>query len=224
MIAPLLTAAFFAGTTASPLDAARDAQDRPALERLANEAAASAAKAPKDAGAQFRAALAASYLAEVEIELRDKKAAHGAALRGIEAAQKAIALRPGDAENYRILATLCGQAITDMLSGLNYGPRAKDAVNKALELAPKSSQVWVAEGVGNYYLPAQLGGGLDQAIANFRKAVSLDSRDAEAWLWLGIALRKQNRDAEARQALGKSLALDPNRVWVRQQLEKTPAK
>jgi Flp pilus assembly protein TadD len=37
-------------------------------------------------------------------------------------------------------------------------------------------------------------------------------------------LRKQNRDAEARQAFGKALALDPNRVWVRQQLEKTPAK
>ena len=27
-----------------------------------------------------------------------------------------------------------------------------------------------------------------------------------------------------RQAFGKALALDPSRVWVRQQLEKTPAK
>ena len=111
-----------------------------------------------------------------------------------------------------------------MLSGLNYGPRAKEAINKAVALAPKSSSVWVARGVGNYYLPAQLGGGVAEAVTDFHKAIDLDSRNAEAWTWLGIALRKQNQDAEARKAFGKALALDPNRVWVRQQLEKTPAK
>jgi Flp pilus assembly protein TadD len=82
----------------------------------------------------------------------------------------------------------------------------------------------VARGVGNYYLPSQLGGGAALAIADFRKAIDLDSRNAEAWVWLGIALRKQNQDAEARKAFGKALALEPSRVWVRQQLEKTPAK
>jgi hypothetical protein len=39
-----------------------------------------------------------------------------------------------------------------------------------------------------------------------------------------VALRKENKDAEAREALTKALALDPNRVWVKQQLEKTPSK
>jgi len=223
MIVHLMMAGLLAGTL-SPLELARDTQDRPALERLVNEAAAAAGKAPKDAAAQFRVALASSYLAEVEIEMHDKKAARQAAVRGIEAADRAIALKPDDEENYRVLATLCGQAITDMLSGLNYGPRAKDAVSKAVSLAPKSSPVWVARGVGNYYLPAQLGGGASQAVADFRKAIELDARNAEAWTWLGVALRKQNQDAEARQAFEKSLALDPNRVWVRQQLEKTPAK
>jgi Flp pilus assembly protein TadD len=41
---------------------------------------------------------------------------------------------------------------------------------------------------------------------------------------LGVALRKDNHDDEARKAFEKSLALDPRRVWTRQQLEKTPAK
>jgi len=223
MIAHLLMAGFFAGTL-TPLEVARDTQDRPALERLVNEAARAAAKSPQDPAAQFRVALASSYLAEVEIEVHEKKAAQQAAMRGIQAAEKAILLKPEDAENYRILATLCGQAITDMLSGLNYGPRAKEAINKAVALAPKSSSVWVARGVGNYYLPAQLGGGVAEAVTDFHKAIDLDSRNAEAWTWLGIALRKQNQDAEARKAFGKALALDPNRVWVRQQLEKTPAK
>ncbi|MGO9231657.1 MAG: tetratricopeptide repeat protein [Bryobacteraceae bacterium] len=223
MIVHLLMAGMLAGTL-SPLESARDAQDRTALARFVNEAAAAAANAPKDAAAQFRLALASSYLAEVEIETHDKKAAQQAAVRGVQAAERAIALNPNDAENYRILATLCGQAINDIMSGLSYGPRAKDAVNTAVSLAPKSSAVWVARGVGNYYMPAQFGGGAAQAVADFRKAIELDSNNAEAWLWLGIALRKQNNDAEARQAFGKALALNPNRVWVRHQLAKTPAK
>jgi tetratricopeptide (TPR) repeat protein len=223
MIVHLLMAGFLAGTL-SPLETARDAQDRAALARLVNEAAGAAAKAPKDAAAQYRMALASSYLAEVEIETHDKKAAHEIAVRGIQAAERAVALQPNDAEGYRILGTLCGQAITDILSGLNYGPRAKDAINKAVSLMPKSSPVWVARGVGNYYMPAQFGGGAAQAVADFRKALELDGNNAEAWLWLGIALRKQNQDGEARRAFAKALELDPNRVWVRQQLDKTPAK
>ena len=93
-----------------------------------------------------------------------------------------------------------------------------------MERAPKSSAVWVAHGVGNYYLPAQLGGGAAQASADFRKAIELDPKNAEAYLWLGVSLRKENKDAEARQALTKALELNPNRVWVKQQLDKTPSK
>jgi hypothetical protein len=43
-------------------------------------------------------------------------------------------------------------------------------------------------------------------------------------LWLALSLRKENRNAEARQAFAKSLELNPNRIWTRQQLEKTPVK
>ncbi|MBZ5586543.1 MAG: tetratricopeptide repeat protein [Acidobacteriia bacterium] len=91
-------------------------------------------------------------------------------------------------------------------------------------MAPKSSSVYVARGVGNYYLPAQLGGGPKNAIADFRKAIELDGKNAEAYLWLGIALHKDNRNAEARRALQKALDLDPNRLWAKQQLEKIPAQ
>ena len=40
----------------------------------------------------------------------------------------------------------------------------------------------------------------------------------------GITLRKLNRNAEARAAFTKSLQLNPERIWTKQQLEKTPAK
>ena len=223
MVLQLVLAGFFV-QGATPLEAARDRQDRPALERFVRESEAAAARAPNDAEAHYRCALASSYLAEVDQELHDKKAARQAAEVGIKAAEKAVALKPDNAENYRILGTLSGQAITDLISGLTYGPRAKDAIAKALARAPNSSTVYVARGVGNYYLPPQLGGGLESAVADFHKAIELDPRNAEAYLWLGLSLRKENKDAEARRAFEKSLELDPNSIWAKQQLSKTPEK
>src|SRR6202021_2646961 len=140
---------------------------------------------------QYRLALAASYSAEVAIEQHDRKAGRAMAERGIKACEKAVALKPDRAEYYRVLAMLYGQAITDIMSGLSYGPRSKDAITKAVERAPKSSEVYVARGVGNYYLPPQLGGGIPAALADFHKAIELDAKNAEAYLWLGVCLRKE---------------------------------
>jgi tetratricopeptide (TPR) repeat protein len=219
----VLLAGFLAAPP-SPLETARDLQDRAALERIVEDYSAPAAKAPNDAEAQYRLALACSFQAEVAIELRDKKAGQQAAQRGIQAGEKAVSLKPDSAEYYRVLGTLYGQAIVDLPSGLTYGAKAKEAINKAVEKAPKSSAVYVARGVGNFYLPAMLGGGPKPAIDDFRKAIELDPKNAEAYLWLGVSLHKDNRDAEARLAFAKSLELNPKRVWARQQLDKTPAK
>ena len=71
---------------------------------------------------------------------------------------------------------------------------------------------------------AAFGGGPDLALKDFQKAIQLDPKLAEAHLWMGIALRKLNRNGEARSALNKALQLNPDRVWTKQQLEKTPAQ
>ena len=220
----LLLAGFLAVPPPSPLETARDLQDRATLEKLVGEYSAASAKAPNDAETQYRVALACSYQAEVAIELHDKKAGQQAAERGIKAGEKAVSLKPDSAEYYRVLGTLYGQAIVDISSGLTYGPKAKEAINKAVEKAPKSATVYIARGVGNFYLPAMLGGGAKPAIEDFRKAIELDSKNAEAYLWLGVSLHRDNRDGEARRAFAKSLELNPRRVWTKQQLEKTPAK
>jgi tetratricopeptide (TPR) repeat protein len=68
-----------------------------------------------------------------------------------------------------------------------------------------------------------LGGGIDLAIRDFQKAIELNPKSDDAYLWLGLAMRKSNRNAEARKAFARSLELNPNRVWTKQQLEKTPA-
>lgn len=203
---------------------ARDRQDRTALEKMAGDLRAIAEQQPKDANAQYRAALAESYSAEIAVELRDKPAAKNAAQAGIDAAERAVNLKPDSAEYQRILGTLCGQMISSNgLAALKYGSCALNSVNKAIELDPKSSMAYVSHGVGNYYLPPAFGGGMEAAIKDFRKAIDLDPKNSEAWLWLGLALRNSNQTEEARKAITKSVELNPNRVWAKQQLEKTPA-
>jgi tetratricopeptide (TPR) repeat protein len=222
----IVTSALFAisGFNDSELIKARDRQDKAALEKMIGDLKPQAEKDTKDAAAQYRLALAESYSAEVAIETHDKAAAKNAAQAGIDAAQRAVDLKPDSSEYQRILGTLCGQMISgNGLAGLKYGKCALSAVNKAIELDPKSSINYLSHGVGNYYLPAALGGGYDLAIKDFQKAVELNPKNADAYLWLGIALRKVNQPEEAHKAIAKSVELNPNRVWAKQQLDKTPA-
>jgi tetratricopeptide (TPR) repeat protein len=217
-------AAILSGATRD-LEQARDRQDRPTLERIAAEYGSSATKQGNNANAQYLSAVAQSYLAEVATELKDKNGGRSAAETGIKAAEKAVALQPSVAEHHRILGTLCGQVIpANVLAGLKYGRCALDSINKAVELDPKSAIAYVSRGVGNYYLPAAFGGGPEVALKDLQKAIQLDPKLAEAHLWMGITLRKLNRNGEARAAFTKALQLNPARVWTKQQLEKTPAQ
>lgn len=207
------------------LQKARDTQNRGAIERIASQFNAAAEKQPNDVQAQYRLALAQSYLAEVAMEQSDKNQARAAAEAGMKAAEKAVTLQPSVSEYHRLWGTLCAQVIpANVLLGLKYGRCAQDEVNKALQLDPKASANYLSHGVGNYYLPATFGGGVDAAIKDFQKAIDLDPRSSDAHLWLGIALRKANRNAEARKELQKALDLEPARAWAKQQLAKTPAR
>jgi len=219
----LLFACAAAAVLPPDLKQARDRQDRAALDRLAADAAAAAQGRREDPAAQYRAALAELVRAEVYMELRDRNGARAAAENGIRAAEKAVALKPSNGEYHRVLGALCAQVIpANPLLGLRYGKCAMDEVSRAVELDPKSADAWLSRGVGNFYLPESFGGGAELALKDIDKALQLDPSHADAWLWRGIVLRKLNRNGEAREAIRKSLQLNPSRLWARQQLEKTP--
>ncbi|MBX9603248.1 MAG: tetratricopeptide repeat protein [Bryobacteraceae bacterium] len=210
---------------AGDLEKARDAQDRAALARLIEGLSGKAKAAPQNAAAQYQLAYANSLLAEVAIEQRDKAAGKSAAETGIAAAEKAVALDGKNSEYHRLLGTLCGQVIpANVLAGLKYGRCALESVNKAIELNPKSGDNYLARGVGNYYLPESFGGGVNKAIGDIEKAIQLNPKSSDAHVWYGVALRKANRNAEARKAFETALKLNPARVWAKQQLDKTPAQ
>jgi len=217
---------FLAGSPANPeLQKARDAQNLPKLDQIAAQLSAAADHQPADARAQYEAALAQSTLAEVATEMHDKAQARSAAEAGMRAAERAVALKPGEAEYHRIWGTLCGQETASLgaLGALKYGHCALDEVNKSMALDSREPMNYLSRGIGNYYLPAAFGGGVELAIKDFEKAIALDPKSADAHLWLGIALRKLNRNAEAHKEFELAVKLNPARLWAKQQLEKTSA-
>ncbi len=196
----------FACLAAPPPDAwltARDSQDRPALDAIAAGARKAADANPKSAAALYQAALAQSMRSEVAMEVRDKRAAGAAAEEGIELARKAIAIDGANFEYHRMLGTLCGQVIpANVLLGLRYGQCALDEVSKAIELNPKSSAAWLSRGVGNYYLPERFGGASRQGDWGFQESNRTRfGATPQAHMWLGLALGKLQRNAEAHMAL-----------------------
>ncbi|MDZ7637911.1 MAG: tetratricopeptide repeat protein [Bryobacterales bacterium] len=200
---------------------ARDRQDLPSLHGVAAKAEAGASDAsPKSL---YAAALARSFEAEIALELGKKGEAAAAAEAGIALARRLVAASPAVAEHRRLLGTLCGQVIpANLMSALQYGRCAREEIDAALRLDPKSAWGYLGRGVGNYYLPEAFGGGIDKAIRDFRQANSLDPNLADSWLWLGIALRKNGDHSGARAALSKARSLAPSRIWIQRQLEKTP--
>jgi tetratricopeptide (TPR) repeat protein len=222
----LLTATLLALTApVSELEHARDRQDRAALDSMISRLQ-TAVKAGNSAASQYELALAYSYAAEVAMEQRDKRKAEEYAESGMEAAKKAVDGKPNAAEYHRVYGNLCGQVIpaNPILGSLKYGQCARDELEKAIQLDPKLAMAYVSRGVGNYYLPEQLGGGVTLALKDFDKAIALNPNLSDAYLWKGIALRKANRNAEAHQTLAKAVQLSPDWVWAKEQLQKTPAQ
>jgi tetratricopeptide (TPR) repeat protein len=211
-----------ANPTVPDLVNARDRQDLNAIDQIIQQTQAQA----KAATGYYALALAYSYGAEVAMELHDKKKSEAFAEAGLAQARNLVALNDKNAEYHRILGELCGQVIpaNPLMGTLKYGQCARDEIDKAIQLDPKLAIAYVSRGVGNYYLPAQMGGGPEIAIKEFDKAIALDPRLADAYLWKGVALRKMNKNAEAHQAFERALQLDPNRLWAKEQLAKTPAR
>jgi lipoprotein NlpI len=228
---PLLLLALFQiwpiafGQTAGIEEQLRKARDLQQLEQLSDLAdrLTREARKSKQPNALYLAALARSYQAQVYLETGRKPDSAETALAGMDLAELAVAGRQDSAEFHRLLGTLCGQIIpADPWKGIGYARCAKEEIDLALKLDPELALAWVSRGVGLYYLPPAFGGGPEKAELDFRKALRLDADLGEAYLWLGMSLRKQNRMAEARRALEAAGKRMPDSQWLKKQLESLP--
>jgi tetratricopeptide (TPR) repeat protein len=79
------------------------------------------------------------------------------------------------------------------------------------------------------FTPKMFGGGSDKAEQDLRKAIVLFETDrpvapapswgrADAYIWLGQALQKEEKPAEAKAAYEKALEIQPGNQWVQRVL------
>jgi tetratricopeptide (TPR) repeat protein len=115
------------------------------------------------------------------------------------------------------------------LSGMTLGPKSSGLVDRAMELDPKNPRVWLIRGMSAMFTPKMFGGGTDKAERDLQKAIELFDAErpvapapswghADAYVWLGQALQKDEKNDEARAAYQKALAVQPGYVWVQRVL------
>jgi serine/threonine-protein kinase len=135
--------------------------------------------------------------------------------RGIEHFEQAIALDSNFALAYSGLAEalmLLGDVVgvTANIMPVEYMPRARELVLQALDLDSELSDGHrVLSWIRWYY-------DYDYAAAEHeaRIAIDLDSTDAAAWDYYGLALSVVGRDEEAVAAFRRAIELDPVAPWI----------
>ena len=115
------------------------------------------------------------------------------------------------------------------LSGMTLGPKSSGLLDRAKEMEPKNPRVWLISGMSAMFTPKMFGGGTDKAEQDLKKAIALFETDApvapapswgraDAFIWLGQALQKNEKIDDARVAYQKALEIQPGNQWVQRVL------
>src|SRR6202165_6130705 len=130
------------------------------------------------------------------------------------------------AETHALLAMTMGRMIgLDQIYSPTLGPLIPKEMNAAITMAPNNPRIWLLRGIQSFYTSEEYGGGLPVAETQLKKAIELFATDnpappapswgkAEAYVWLGQGVQKQNRIAEARAAYNKALSVQRDYPWV----------
>jgi tetratricopeptide (TPR) repeat protein len=140
------------------------------------------------------------------------------------------------AENDALLTAVLGYLIgADNSRGPELGPMIMTRNSRALSLGPLNPRVMLILGIGKLFTPPEYGGGASEAEKDLSTAVRLFDADhpppplpswgrAEAYAWLGQALQREGKTAEAKTAFDKALALEPNYGLVKNMMTPSVAK
>lgn len=139
--------------------------------------------------------------------------------------ERSIQLRPMP-ESYAVLSSIIGRQIGYYpLQGDIYILAAQEATMNGLNLNSDNPRVWLMNGIAAFYTMPQHGGGYPVVEKLLRRAIRFFEAEkveppmpswghAEAYVWLGQALAKQGKLAEARVAYDKALQIEPTFGWV----------
>lgn len=141
--------------------------------------------------------------------------------------ERAAQLEPRNADVRALLGSTYGTLIGSAPErGAELGPKSRKELQRAAELEPHNPRVHLLLGTSAYHRPPEFGGGPDRAEPYLRRAIALFANEPpakpwpnwgryEAHLYLGLALEKLQRRAEAREQFERALALQPDSRYVR---------
>jgi tetratricopeptide (TPR) repeat protein len=134
---------------------------------------------------------------------------------GMDAARKALALKPERPEGHFWLAANMGALAESfgLRQGLKYRKAIKEELERALAIDPAFMQGSADRALGRWYykVPGLFGGDDKQAEAHLRTSLKFNDQSTITHFFLAELLIDQNRKAEAREELQKVIdaPLDP---------------
>lgn len=140
---------------------------------------------------------------------------------GIVAAEVAVRCDRKNAAYQTVLGDVHGMLAghSGLVGQIRHGQRSATAYARAIELDPADARARVGVGITKLETPELFGGSADEALRSFRLAQELDPTCVDAWIWEGIALRRQEAIPEARAALVHALELAPHDWQARRELD-----
>jgi tetratricopeptide (TPR) repeat protein len=134
---------------------------------------------------------------------------------------------PAWSEPYALLSILYGYKIAKKpINAVTYGPKSYFLAEDAIKSDKENPRAWFVAGIVKLHMPDFLGGGADEAISVFKKAIDIFENKTEAdslspdWgyldalTWLGWAYEKDDQPQEALNVYKKALSLEPRAKWI----------
>ena len=224
---PLTGTAKWADSANREIEAANGAGNLVRLSNMSTVLDRALIVTPNDPLLLYYRSLALWRMASIDIATKKKGQAKKLLDEADRLLEQATAKSP-TAEALALRSGVLGQTIglsRNPLSSMTVGPRARGLLDRAKEMEPRNPRVWLISGMSAMFTPKMFGGGADKAERDLRKAVELFASDnptppapswgrADAYIWLGQTLQKEDKQEEARAAYRKALELQPGNQWV----------
>jgi len=133
-------------------------------------------------------------------------------------------LNPDFSDAWAVLGSLYGMKAIKNLTQLAYwGKKSNDVFQKAKSLDTQNPRTYYLEGISLFFRPKAVGGGINKAQKNFKKALELYLKEKNPLSWgyleckafLGFSYEKANMKEEALKIYDEILKEDPDYEWVK---------